>query len=314
MEPHTILTVGEKYSKKNLAELLNQPNLAKVREGIARCENSSATLFFVDLEKLGKEQRFHFNDFFQEDFFHWDSQTPQHIDTPTIQQIVKGDLTPHLFVRVVQKIKNVTQPFIYCGRLVFDTYEEGTSKPIHMLFQNIDYDDYTNNDDLIDIYLWKPSRVGRETQSKINRQGVISPTRARKYKKPDETERKGLVTSRVGQGYYRQQIIEQWEGKCPVSGVTITPLLIASHIVPWSQSNDEEKLDVNNGILLSPNVDALFDKHLISFENDGSILISDKVSGEDREALGVSESGRIKVSEGMIPYLERHRQKFGESS
>ena len=314
MEPHTILTVGEKYSKKNLAELLNQPNLAKVREGIARCENSSATLFFVDLEKLGKVQRFHFNDFFQEDFFHWDSQTTQHINTPTIQQIVKGDLTPHLFVRVVQKIKNVTQPFIYCGRLVFDTYEEGTSKPIHMLFQNIDYDDYTNNDDLIDIYLWKPSRVGRETQSKINRQGVISPTRARKYKKPDETERKGLVTSRVGQGYYRQQIIEQWEGKCPVSGVTITPLLIASHIVPWSQSNDEEKLDVNNGILLSPNVDALFDKHLISFENDGSILISDKVSGEDREALGVSESGRITVSEGMIPYLERHRQKFGESS
>jgi hypothetical protein len=314
MEPHTILTVGEKYSKKNLAELLNQPNLAKVREGIARCENSSATLFFVDLEKLGKEQRFHFNDFFQEDFFHWDSQTTQHINTPTIQQIVKGDLTPHLFVRVVQKIKNVTQPFIYCGRLVFDTYEEGTSKPIHMLFQNIDYDDYTNNDDLIDIYLWKPSRVGRETQSKINRQGVISPTRARKYKKPDETERKGLVTSRVGQGYYRQQIIEQWEGTCPVSGVTITPLLIASHIVPWSQSNDEEKLDVNNGILLSPNVDALFDKHLISFENDGSILISDKVSGEDREALGVSESGRITVSEGMIPYLERHRQKFGESS
>lgn len=314
MDPHTILTVGENYSKKNLAELLNQPNLAKVREGIARCENSSATLFFVDLEKLGKEQRFHFNDFFQEDFFHWDSQTTQHIDTPTIQQIVKGDLTPHLFVRVVQKIKNVTQPFIYCGRLVFDTYEEGTSKPIHMLFKNIDYDDYTNNDDLIDIYLWKPSRVGRETQSKINRQGVISPTRARKYKKPDVTERKGLVTSRVGQGYYRQQIIERWEGKCPVSGVTITSLLIASHIVPWSQSNDEEKLDVNNGILLSPNVDALFDKHLISFENDGSILISDKVPADDREALGVSESSRITVLEGMIPFLERHRQKFGESS
>ena len=310
MDPYKLLSVGDKYSKKDLAERLDQPNLAKVREGIARCTNSSSTLFFVDLEKLGKEQRFHFNDFFQEDFFHWDSQTTQHIETPTIQQIVKGDLTPHLFVRVVQKIKNVTQPFIYCGRLVFDTYEEGTSKPVHMLFQNIDYDDYTNNDDLIDIYLWKPSKVGKKTQSKINRQGVISPTRARKYKKPDETERKGLVTSRVGQGYYRQQIIERWEGRCPVSGVTITPLLIASHIVPWSQSNDEEKLDVNNGILLSPNFDALFDRHLISFENDGSILISDKLTQEDREALGVVESIKISVSEGMISYLERHRENF----
>lgn len=182
-----------------------------------------------------------------------------------------------------------------------------------MLFQSIDYDDYTNNDNLIDIYLWKPSRVGRETQPKINRQGVISPTRARKYKKPGVTERKGLVTSRVGQGYYRQQIIALWEGRCPVSGVTIMPLLIASHIVPWSQSNDEEKLDVNNGILLSPNFDALFNRHLISFENDGSILISDKVTQEDREALGVVESIRIPVSEGMTPYLARHRLKFGEN-
>lgn len=310
MDPHKILSVGDKYSKKDLAELLGQPNLAKVREGIARCASSSATLFFVDLEKLGKEQRFHFNDFFQEDFFHWDSQTTQHIHTPTIQQIVKGDLTPHLFVRVVQKIKNVTQPFIYCGRLVFDTHEEGTSKPVHMLFHNIDYDDDTTNDDLIDIYLWKPSKAGRETQSKINRQGVITPNRARKYRKPNETERKGLVTSRVGQGYYRQKIIERWEGKCPVSGMSIIPILIASHIVPWSQSNDEEKLDVNNGILLSPNVDALFDKCLISFKNDGSILISGKISIEDRVALGLNHTIKIPVSERMTPYLERHRKKF----
>ena len=312
MDPYKVLSVGERYSKKDLAELLDQPNLAKVREGIARCINSPSTLFFVDLEKQGKEQRFHFNDFFQEDFFHWDSQSTQHIETPTIQRIVKGDLTPHLFVRIVQKIKNVTQPFIYCGRLVFDAHEPNTSKPVHMLFQNIDYDDYTTNDDLVDIYLWKPSKAGRETQSKINRQGVISPARARKYKKPDETERRGLVTSRVGQGYYRQQIIDRWEGKCPITGVSIMPILIASHIVPWSQSNDEEKLDINNGILLSPNFDALFDRHLISFENDGSILISDMISQEDREALGVNGSIRIPVSEGMIPYLERHRKTYGE--
>ena len=310
MDPYKVLSIGERYSKKDLAEVLDQPNLAKVREGIARCINSPSTLFFVDLEKQGKEQRFHFNDFFQEDFFHWDSQTTQHIDTPTIQQIVTGDLTPHLFVRIVQKVKKVTQPFIYCGRLVFDTHEEGTSKPVHMLFQNIDYDDYTTNDDLIDIYLWKPSKAGRETQSKINRQGVISPTRARKYKKPSRTERRGLVTSRVGQGYYRQQIIDRWEGKCPITGISIASLLIASHIVPWSQSNDEEKLDVNNGILLSPNFDALFDRHLISFENDGSILISTKLSPKDIEALGVNEAIKISVTEGMVPYLGRHRKNF----
>jgi hypothetical protein len=82
--------------------------------------------------------------------------------------------------------------------------------------------------------------------------------------------------------------------------------------VPWSQSNDDEKLDVNSGILLSPNFDALFDRHLISFKDDGSIMISDKMSQKDREALGVSEAITIPVQEGMKTYLERHRQKFGE--
>ena len=165
----------------------------------------------------------------------------------------------------------------------------------------------------MDIYLWKPSKAGGISGSKINQQGIISPKRAGQYKKPNKTERQGLVTSRVGQGYYRRQILDKWDAKCAVTGVDIRALLIASHIVPWSQSNDEEKLDVNNGILLSPNFDALFDRHLISFENDGSILISDKLSQKDREALGVNESIRIPVSEGMTPYLARHRLKFGEN-
>ena len=168
------------------------------------------------------------------------------------------------------------------------------------------------NDALVDIYLWKPSKAWREMQSKINRQGVISPARARKNRKPSETERRGLVTSRVGQGYYRQQIIDRWEGTCPITGVSIPSLLIASHIVPWSQSNNEEKLDVINGILLSPNFDAHFDRQLISFENDGSILISNNVPQADRDALGVSEAIKISVTEGMLPYLERHRKKFGK--
>ena len=79
-------------------------------------------------------------------------------------------------------------------------------------------------------------------------------------------QRKWLVTSRIGQGYYRQQIIEKWNGKCAVSKTDILPILIASHIVPWSESNDDERLDVENGILLLPFYDALFDKYLISFD------------------------------------------------
>lgn len=310
MEPFKVLKIGSKYSKKDLSDLLNQPTLSLVREGLFHCKNSDSTLFFVDLEKKGKEDRFHFDDFFEGDFFHWDSQTTQHINSPKIQEIVTGKRTTHLFVRIQPKIKSKTQAFTYCGRLIYHEYEKETSKPVHIIFQNIDYDDYTENDDLIDIYLWKPSKIGKTTKSKITKRDIISKKRKNNYKKPNETESKGLVVSRVGQGYYRQQIIEKWDGKCPVTNSDLKNILIASHIVPWSESNDEERLDVENGILLSPNVDALFDKHFISFQDDGSILISKKLDNFNRDSLKIHEKIKIPISDGMKKYLKRHREKF----
>ena len=89
MNPHEVLNLGQKYSKRDLADLLDQPNVSHVREGVYACKNSSSYLLFVDLEKKGKEERFHFDDFFEEDFFHWDSQTTLHIDSPKIQAILK---------------------------------------------------------------------------------------------------------------------------------------------------------------------------------------------------------------------------------
>ena len=71
MDPDKVLYVGDKTTKKTLSKALSQPNLALVREGIFHCKNSSASLFFCDLEKKGKEERFHFNDFFEDEMFHW---------------------------------------------------------------------------------------------------------------------------------------------------------------------------------------------------------------------------------------------------
>ena len=134
------------------------------------------------------------------------------------------------------------------------------------------------------------------------------------YKKPNETERTGLVVSRVGQGYYRQQIIEKWNGICPVTKSNMKNILISSHIVPWSESNDDERLDVENGILLSPNIDSLFDKHFISFNDDGSILISKKLDIFNRESLNIHEDIKIPISGGMKKYLKRHREKFEQKN
>ena len=61
-------------------------------------------------------------------------------------------------IRITPKIKNITQPFVYCGRLKYFEYEEGTSKPVHIVFQNIDFQDDTDNEELLEIYSWKPKK------------------------------------------------------------------------------------------------------------------------------------------------------------
>ena len=310
MKPDEVLKVGQKYSKNLLVLLLSEPSLATVREGVYSCKTSSSYLLFVDLEKADKETRFHFDDFFEGDYFHWDSQTTQHIESPKIQSLINGELTPYLFVRIKQKEKSKTLPFVYCGRLAFSEHEEDTARPVHIVFQNIDYDDFTNNRELLDVYSWKPAKIGKTTKSKITKSSAVSSTRKSQYRKPNETERTGLVTSRVGQGYFRQQVLQRWDGKCAVTGSDVLSILIASHIIPWSEASDEERLDVDNGILLSPLYDALFDKHLISFDDDGNILFSPTMSDDHIGQLGISINAKISVKRGMLKYLARHREKL----
>ncbi|MEQ8925761.1 MAG: HNH endonuclease [Fulvivirga sp.] len=130
-----------------------------------------------------------------------------------------------------------------------------------------------------------------------------------KIKQPNSTERSGLVTSRVGQGAYRKSILHRWSYKCAASGYNDTRILIASHIQPWKDSNDQERLDVDNGILLSPDYDALFDKHLISFDQAGKIILSSELTKTPIETLGITGKERIdSLNAGNKRYLENHSQ------
>ena len=94
-----------------------------------------------------------------------------------------------------------------------------------------------------------------------------------------------------------------------MTGCEVLSILISSHILPWSECNDDERLDVENGILLSPNVDSLFDKHLISFTNSGEMVLSRRITEQQLNKLGIPTKVVIPVSEGMKKYLEKHRQK-----
>ena len=118
----------------------------------------------------------------------------------------------------------------------------------------------------------------------------------------------------LGMGVHdNSRLLDKWNSKCSVTGVGITKILIGSHIVPWRESNDDERLDVDNGILLTPNLDGLFDKYLITFDDDGKIVFSKKIDINELTILGINNEMKISsVNSRMKNYLKRHRERFYE--
>lgn len=122
-----------------------------------------------------------------------------------------------------------------------------------------------------------------------------------------DTEKERMVKARIGQGKFKKLLIER-ECKCALCGVTDPRVLIASHIKPWSASTNEERLDENNGLLLYPNHDALFDKHLISFNLQGKIVISQTLDEVTRIFLNVHDELQVKLTEKQLRYMVGHYQ------
>ncbi len=133
-------------------------------------------------------------------------------------------------------------------------------------------------------------------------------------REPDlrDTVRIQLARARVGQGFFRRQVLLK-DPRCKVTGVEDQRLLIASHIKPWREASNIERLDGDNGLTLSPHVDALFDEFLLSFENEGRVLIHPSLPPDvlDRWSIDPSKSVERFRSE-QLPFLETHRKHFAQ--
>lgn len=125
---------------------------------------------------------------------------------------------------------------------------------------------------------------------------------------PDETTKDALVKARIGQGRWRRDLLKHWSGKCAVTGLDVEALLRASHIKPWRDSDNRERLDVLNGFLLSPAYDAAFDSGLISFADNGRIIISPNLTANQLLAAGISDTARLSsLVDAHRSYLAHHR-------
>ena len=122
------------------------------------------------------------------------------------------------------------------------------------------------------------------------------------------TEKEYLLKQRVTQGKFRNELITRYQGKCAITGLDVQPLLVASHIKPWSVALNSERNDIDNGLLLTAHLDKLFDKFLISFDVAGKIIISNQLSHKQRDLLNISPSMRLQnLTEGNQRYLNYHR-------
>ena len=136
--------------------------------------------------------------------------------------------------------------------------------------------------------------------------------RARTANLPRATEAERMVIQRIGQDVFREALIDYWGGRCPLTGITEPALLRASHIVPWSECDDAQRLDVHNGLLLSALWDAAFDCGLVSFADDGSVLASPRRGGPARAALEVERAPALAaLRDAHRANLALHRRRNG---
>ena len=143
-----------------------------------------------------------------------------------------------------------------------------------------------------------PTRTGADIEADLRELGSSGL---------DETTRKALIDARLGQGRFRKELLRTWDGACAVTGCRVEAILRASHCKPWRLSDNAERLDPNNGLLLVANLDALFDAGLITFGDDGSMQVASCVPSKEQRTLGLSGGLARNPGPGLAVYLAHHR-------
>ena len=126
-----------------------------------------------------------------------------------------------------------------------------------------------------------------------------------------DTSKSVQTKIRIGQEKFRKNLLKHLK-ECPITGINEQRILLASHIKPWAISTNEERLDIHNGFILSPTVDKLFDKGLITFENNKKLITSPTLSKSNIDKIGIISGKKyLKLpTENRIGYLEFHRENI----
>jgi hypothetical protein len=267
----TKIRLGDRYGRPALAHLWGYRSYEALSRGVVvQKDNPNIVLFVTRIKQASSTN---YNDFISSDHLYWEGEEGHQSDD-RIASASRDGKTIHLFYRELHHTS-----FEYKGAVELLTVERRNDRPSRFVFRL--FHDQSPADDL--------------------------KTHARELDAASITEREAITKARLGQGKFRDALLETWGG-CSVSGVVLPSILRASHIKPWRTSTNAERLDPYNGLLLLPQYDALFDSGLITFSMEGSILLSKALGVVPPSLLGIESKGRLRyVHEAHKPYLQYHR-------
>ena len=267
------IQIGGAYGRLFLAELWGFKSHFPISRGVVTPAASNQIILFVTKENQKGSPKY--ENYISDDYLYWDGEEQGGNDGRIIAAESRGDVI-HLFYR-----HRHHTDFVYMGLVRLLSFQQHEGRPSTALYKIL----------------------GDTPAGDLPAQVVIKRSDVK------ETERSSLVLSRVGQGPFRVDLIDIWK-TCAVTNIAIPEILKASHIKPWRYSSNFERLDPYNGLLLSPNMDALFDRGFISFEDTGHIIISRKLV-KQKDLVGVSEQiGLRTIFNDNYKYLDYHRSKI----
>jgi putative restriction endonuclease len=283
------LEIGQGYDRKVLARLWGLRGFQAIGRGVFTPQGAGKIFLFVTRERESWMTRY--DNYLDGDLLFWDGEKGHGSDERIASAFQNGEEI-HVFYR-----ERRLTPFIYYGQSLVVRCDRLSDRPSEFVFK------------LLEVGMNGDSAASAQLAEEPADYAVLSDAGLEGINREVITRSRGIA-----QRMFRGNLLRLWQGSCAVTNVQEPLVLRSSHIKPWATSSVEEKVDHFNGLLLVANLDALFNEGLISFRNDGCILMSDRFRRDDQRRMHITPHLRLRtVHPRSSPYLEFHRDtKFDQ--
>ena len=282
------LILSQSYTRPELAKLWGLGGIQGINRGVYTPANQRVIFLFVT--RIKQSCLTQYNDYLDEDLLFWEGENGHGSDERIAAASTKGEEI-HLFYR-----ERHHSDFIYHGKVILAHWSRRTDAPSEFVFKVASLN-------ISETYLQEQVTADLKVDYQVATETALNAI-----------DKQILTRSRgIAQRLFRGNLFRLWDGTCAVTGVREPKVLKAGHIKPWAKSNVTEKVDHFNGLLLVPNLDSLFNEGLISFKDDGNVMVSNQLHHEDRRRMCITDNLHLRqVFTEAKPYLDFHRSVLFE--